>query len=94
MSRTRTEYGRHQICFDTERDTAWLVLENVNRDAEHWLTIASPTGGAPIGYLRLRPIATAPHTFEIAEVRPATGPLLRLPDGSSSPEVPAQARIE
>ena len=47
--------------------------------------------GEPIGYLRLKTVSSDPHTFEIAEVRPATGPLLRSPVVSSGPGESAPA---
>ena len=91
-SRPVYEYGRFQLCLDTEAYTAGLFLENVNRAGEHWLTLALRNEPhCPIGYLRLRPISPNSHIFEVAEVRPANGPLLRLPDGSSG-EAASEAR--
>ena len=70
------EYGRFQLQRDREADTAVLLLENVNRTGEHWLTLALPSNPyCPIGYLRLRPTRADLATFEVVEVRPATGPL-------------------
>ena len=77
MNTHTNEYGRFQLRLDPEAGTARLLIENVNRVGEHWLTLAllgNPY--APIGYLRLRPVTTDSSTFEVAEVRPATGPLL------------------
>lgn len=71
--------------------TARLVLENVNREGDHWLTLERGVGSSAsvIGYLRLKPIAGDRHTFEVAEVRPACGPLLHLPGESPAPEARA-----
>ena len=81
------EFGRFQLCVNAEAGTASLMLENVNRKGEHWLTLALlRASGSPIGYLRLRPVSPGSNIFEIAEVRPATGPLLRSPSGSSGIE--------
>ncbi len=74
----RNEYGRFQLCIDTESGTATLLLENVNRKDEHWLTLVDQTKPhRPIGYLRLGPISPNSHVFEVVEVRPASGSLLR-----------------
>ena len=72
------EYGRFQLRINTEAGTASLLLENVNRKGEHWLTLALPVAPtSPVGYLRLRPVNPGSDIFEIVEVRPANGPLLR-----------------
>ena len=42
-------------------DTVQLYLENVNRDVDHWLTLAD-TRGRTTGYLYLK--AVGPHLFE------------------------------
>ena len=95
MSKLRNEYGRMQLVIDPDCDTTWLLLENVNRDGDHWLTIAHPNNFAsPIGYLRLRPVATGSHTFEVAEVRAATGPLLGSSVASSGLKAPVRAGSE
>ena len=76
MSR-KNEYGRFHLMIDTEADTATLILENVNRTDEHWLTLTElGESHEPLGYLRLRSISPGSHMFEVAEVRPAHGPLL------------------
>ncbi len=86
---TDSEHGRIQIVKDAESGTVTLIVENVNREGEHWLTLASiEAPHRPIGYLRLRPLqdvalTTARHLFEIAELRPADGPMLQLPTGPS-----------
>ena len=95
-----SEHGRIQICMNAEYDTVTLVVENVNRESEHWLTLASiEATHRPIGYLRLRPLqdvalTTARHLFEIAELRPASGLILRLQGGLSLPEEPTPSRSE
>ena len=89
-----SEHGRIQIVKDAESDTVTLIVENVNREGEHWLTLASiEATHRPIGYLRLRPLqdvalTTARHLFEIAELRPADGPIVSAEwgDGSSMRE--------
>ena len=81
MSSYTNEHGRFQLRVDHEAGTAWMVIENVNRTGEHWLTLAST--GRPhttIGYLRLRPTRPDSTMFEVAEVRPATGSLLPARD--------------
>ena len=81
MSSDTIEYGRFQLLIDPEADTAQLLIENVNRTGEHWLTLAST--GRPyttIGYLRLQPTRPDSTMFEVVEVRPATGPLLPASD--------------
>ena len=73
----KNEYGRFHLMVDTEADTAVLLLENVNRKGEHWLTLTElGESHEPMGYLRLRSISPGSHVFEVAEVRPATLPLL------------------
>ena len=95
-----SEHGRIQICMNAEYDTVTLIVENVNREGEHWLTLASfEAPHDPIGYLRLRPLqdvalTTARHLFEIAELRPADGPMLQLPTGPSRPAAPTRKRNE
>ena len=81
MSTYTNEHGRFQLRLDHEAGTAWMVIENVNRAGEHWLTLAST--GRPyttIGYLRLRPTRPDSPMFEVVDVRPATGPLLPASD--------------
>lgn len=65
------EHGRMEL--HVHGGTARLVLENVNREGDHWLTLERGVGSSAsvIGYLRLKPIAGDRHTFEVAEVRPA-----------------------
>ena len=96
MAPTIHEHGRVHLRTDPRSGTSLVLIENVNRSDEHWLTLTGLDGnpGEPIGYLRLRPVATDPHTFEIAELRPATGPLLRLPGDSSDPAASAPAGSE
>ncbi len=78
------QYGRFQLSIDAETGTTALLLENVNRADEHWLTLAlRDAPHCPIGYMRLRPVSSELHMFEVVEVRPANGPLLPLPDGPS-----------
>ena len=95
-----SEHGRIQISTNAEYDTVTLIVENVNREGEHWLTLASiEATHRPIGYLRLRPLqdvalTTARHLFEIAELRPADGPMLQLPTGPSRPAAPTRKRNE
>ena len=94
MSGYTNEYGRFQLLLDRDADTAVLLLENVNRDGEHPLTLALPSNPyCPIGYLRLRPTRPDSTTFEVVEVRPATGPLLpeRTDPGTSG--APSSAPI-
>ncbi len=75
MSR-KNEYGRFHLVINTEAGTASLLMENVNRTDEHWLTLTKRhESHSPVGYLRLRPVSPGSHVFEVAEVRPATGPL-------------------
>ena len=65
MSTYTNEHGRFQLRLDHEAGTAWMVIENVNRAGEHWLTLAST--GRPyttIGYLRLRPTRPDSPMFE------------------------------
>ena len=94
------EHGRIQIVKDAEFGTATVIVENVNREGEHWLTLASiEATHRPIGYLRMRPLqdvalTTARHLFEIAELRPADGPVLQLPSGPSRPAAPTRKRNE
>ena len=85
--RITNEHGRMHLRIDEEAGTCWMLVENVNRTDEHWLTLTSwdESLKVPIGYLRLRPI-TGPHTFEIAEVLPASGSLIRSQDGLLDPE--------
>ena len=86
MSLTITrEHGRMELLAYEEAGTVQLFLENVSREGEHWLILSSEDGYPVIGYLRLSPTAD-PHIFEVAEVRPATGPLLPSPDDSPVPE--------
>ena len=81
------EHGRFQLRLDLEAGTAWMVIENVNRTGEHWLTLALLANPyAPIGYLRLQPTKPGLSTFEVAEVRPATGAPL---PARTDPETPA-----
>ena len=73
----RNEYGRFHLVIDAEADTVTLVMENVNRKDEHWLTLTElGESHEPLGYLRLRSISPGSHVFEVVEVRPSTGPLL------------------
>ena len=73
----KNEYGRFHLMIDTEADTVTLVMENVNRKDEHWLTLTKlGEPYEPMGYLRLRSISPDSHVFEVVEVRPAHGPLL------------------
>ena len=77
MNTHTNEYGRFQLQLDPKAGTARFLIENVNRTGEHWLTLALRANPyAPIGYLRLRPTKPDSPMFEVAEVRPATGPLL------------------
>ncbi len=82
-SMSELEYGRMQIVKHPETGTATLIVENVHREGEHWLTLGSiEAPHDPLGYIRLRPLAgteitTDRHLFEVAEVRPASGPILR-----------------
>ena len=66
MSVYANEYGRFQLLLDREADTAVLLLENVNRDGEHWLTLALPAN--PI----------APSTTYGCDLRELTQPRLKL----------------
>ncbi len=85
----RNEYGRFHLVIDEEADTSTLLLENVNRTDEHWLTLTElGESHEPLGYLRLRSISPGSHVFEVAEVRPAHGPLLH------SPKIGSRAAIE
>ena len=78
-----SEYGRIQLIRMEETDTVTLLIENVNREGEHWLTLASlETANIPLGFIRLSPLTGSRHIFEVTEVRPATGSLLRSPGGS------------
>ena len=94
------EHGRIQILTNAEAGTATLIVENVNRDGEHWLTLASLEGSHnPIGFIRLRPLRdvgmpTGRHVFEVVEVLQATGPVLRTQGEPPPPEAPTPKRSE
>ncbi len=92
------EHGRMHLRINPDAGTSWLLIENVNREGEreHWLTLTSLLDDeyTPIGYLRLRPVSPALHIFEVAELRPATGPLLRSPGGRPGSEHPSRTRSE
>ena len=86
---TRNEYGRFQLHLHPE-DTTTLLLENVNRKDEYWLTLSTrEKPHSPIGYLRLCAVSPGSLVFEVTEVRPAIGRLLRLPDDSPGIEEPS-----
>ena len=92
MGQAACEHGRFELRTDPETGTCLLFIENVNRSGEHWLTLTDIENfGRPIGYVRLVPVSRDSHTFEIAELRPATGPLHPLPDALSDRAGPAPA---
>ena len=65
----RHEYGRWQLKVFPDTDTATLLIENVNREGEHWLTLATyEAPHSPIGFVRLRPFMEDRHTFELGPV--------------------------
>ena len=65
MSPTITrEHGRMELLLYEEMGTVRLYLENVSREGEHWLCLASGSGHPVIGHLRLSPTAD-PHIFEV-----------------------------
>ena len=82
------ECGRLDLRIDDERGTVLVLVENINREGSHWLTLAAPGSPAtPIGYIHLRQLSRNSHVFAIDEVRPAHGPLIDVPPGSSAHRV-------
>lgn len=78
------EYGRIQFTVDPATGVATVHIENTQRSGHFWLPIGTPRSHhLPIGYLRLREIKPGSRLFELAEMRPADGPL-PIPAASAS----------
>ena len=90
QSAEEREHGRFMISIDNEAGTAQLIMENVNRKDEHWLTLSHFNNAyIPIGCMRLCPIGSPDsHMFAIVELRPANGSPLpshnEMPDSQVS----------
>lgn len=80
------EYGRLKFTSNVRLPgTSNLIIENTDRDEDHWVSLSSWYGGDrsefPIGWLFFKRIA--PHTFELTEVRQGGAPLPCQPDPAS-----------
>ncbi len=76
QQRPNSEYGRFQLLFTPDRNTATLLIECVDRTEGFWVALRekwAPGYRPVIGHLRFKPIGR--HIFELSEVRSADSPL-------------------